>query len=463
MKRFQFLSCFLLFSILGWAQDVSGDWYGALKVSGMEIQQIFHFIETEQGWTGTLDIPQQGAKGLPIQEVTLNKDSLWLKIPDLGVTYSARWEKESTQLKGVFRQHGFEIPLDLTREKPDGPQRPQTPKPPFPYQEEEIVFHNTSEDINLAGSLSFQQTTNPVPAVILIHGSGAHNRNEELMNHQPFWVLADYLARNGIAVLRYDKRGVEKSEGNFEKATSQDFAEDAKAALDFLRQHQAVDPQKIGLIGHSEGGLIAAMVASKREEVAFIATLASPGVTGGQILLKQQKAIFKAHHIKDSIIEQTTQLHAKLFEIIGKQKDSTVLRKELKQALETNWETFQDPNKPVRMTKGDYFELQLDQITSPWFREFIVIDPQDYFSKINVPVLVLNGSLDLQVDAQQNLPAIEKTLKKAGNKNYRTEEIQGLNHLFQHAKTGLINEYAEIEETLAPEVLEIIKKWILQL
>lgn len=463
IKRFLILTAFFFGGILGWSQDLSGDWHGVLKVNGTELRNTFHFTQTADGWRGSLDIPQQEAKGLVVEKVVVGNDSLWLSMPDLGVTYTGKIESDPPFIKGVFKQNGFELPLNLTREAAAGPARPQTPEAPFPYKEEEVSITNSKIGIKLSGTLTLPKTDQLVPAVILIHGSGPHNRNEEVMEHHPFWVIADYLTRNGIAVLRYDKRGIAESEGNYGTATSYDFAEDVAAALEFLKQRKEIDSRKIGLVGHSEGGLIAPIVADEDSDVAFIVMLAGPAVDGGEILLQQERDLMTAYHYMDSVIEETISLNTKLFDAIRTYKEDKGLRDILWDILEKNWEEFQDPKKPAAMSKEEYFEMQIEQLTSAWLKEFIAINPQDYLSKIKIPLLALNGSLDLQVSAKQNLPMIEKALKKAGNKNYKIIELEGLNHLFQHAKTGALNEYAELEETIAPEVLEIIKDWILKL
>ena len=337
--------------------------------------------------------------------------------------------------------------------------RPQEPKPPFPYRTEEVTFTNSAERFDLAGTLTLPEGQGPFPAVVLITGSGPQDRDETLMGHKPFLVLADHLTRNGIAVLRYDDRGVGKSRGNMMNATSMSLSYDAEAAVKYLLTRPEINKKMIGLAGHSEGGLIAPMVASRNSTVAFIVSLAGPGVSGNDIILRQTRDIQAASGLPEKDIDETIRTNGKLFEMVMAEADQ---RKMAKNAME--WYNKELDAKGVtpdeRKTMMAQFTQALVSVNSPWFRYFLAANPADYWSKVKVPVLALNGEKDLQVSAEVNLPVIKAALKKAKNKRVTVKSMPGLNHLFQHCTTGSPAEYASIEETFSPEALQIITDWI---
>ena len=296
----------------------------------------------------------------------------------------------------------------------------------------------------------------------MITGSGPQNRDEELMGHKPFWVIADYLSRNGIAVLRFDDRGVAKSQGNFAEATSADFATDAEAAFEFLNDNPKINHTEIGFIGHSEGGLIAPMVAASNPEVGFIISLAGPGVTGQQIIIRQSQEIGRLSGESEAQIKESTETNKKLYAILRKEKDNKKAEVKIlalyKEILERKKTSKDDTEKAVNQLKATF-----GAATYTWFRYFIMTNPATFWKKVECPVLAMNGEKDLQVSANENLPAIEKALKSSGNNSIKTVKLPELNHLFQHCKTGLPSEYGNIEETFSPEALKIITDWILAL
>ncbi len=331
-------------------------------------------------------------------------------------------------------------------EKLSRPNRPQEPKPPFPYRSEDVAIVNAAGKAVLAGTVTIPEGKGPFPAVVLISGSGLQNRDEELMGHKPFLVLADYLTRHGIAVLRYDDRGFGKSTGDAAAATSEDFAGDALAAWQVLRARPEIDPRRVGLLGHSEGGLIAPLLASRTPGVAFVVMLAGPGVTGEAVMLAQGVAILKANGAPDSAIATNTSLQRQVFAILREESDQARIVERLSAI-------------PVPGPKEASAAL-VKQSSSPWLRFFVRYDPAPALAKLTCPVLALGGELDLQVLADQNLPAIEAALKRGGNKDYTVLRLPGLNHLFQTCKTGTPAEYAKIEETMSPVALDMIATWI---
>jgi pimeloyl-ACP methyl ester carboxylesterase len=329
--------------------------------------------------------------------------------------------------------------------------RPQDPKAPFPYRQEVVAYESLEQGIKLAGTLTLPPSNGPFPAVLLITGSGAQNRNEEIMGHKPFLVLADYLTRRGIAVLRVDDRGVGGSSSGPPTATSRNFAQDVLAGVNFLKSRREVNPSRIGLIGHSEGGIIAPMVAAQSPDVAFIVLMAGTGVKGDEVLTEQGKLILRANGAGEDLIQENTKVQKALFAVIKSTNDNEVAEKQVRESLST-----------VNPTIRDAALAQLNMTLSPWMRFFVTYDPQPALEKVKCPVLAINGEKDLQVPPGQNLPAIEKALRAGGNKDFKAVELPGLNHLFQTCKTGSVAEYQQIEETISPTALNLMGNWILE-
>ncbi|HKK69035.1 MAG TPA: alpha/beta fold hydrolase, partial [Bacteroidales bacterium] len=319
---------------------------------------------------------------------------------------------------------------------------------------------NAEAGIHLAGTLTLPDAKGKHPAVVLISGSGPQNRDEELMGHKPFLVLADHLTRNGIAVLRFDDRGTGESGGNFSKATSFDFATDAKAAVDYLKGHKRINPDKIGLLGHSEGGIVAPIVASQYPgEVDFIVLLAGPGLPGREIVIMQQQLIGKASGMPNEQLKLAVSTNKQIFDLIVEVDDPDELRLKVSDLLHE----IADNNPgfvPGGMETAQFIDKQLEQLLTPWMKNFLTYDPVLALEKVRCPVLALNGEKDLQVPPKENLEIIRETLEDAGNKNVKTIELKGLNHLFQESESGLPAEYGQIEQTMSPKALNVISTWI---
>jgi len=338
--------------------------------------------------------------------------------------------------------------------------RPQDPVKPYPYYSEEVTFMNPKANIQLAGTLTLPKKDGIFPAVVLITGSGPQNRDEEIMGHRPFLVISDYLTRNGIAVLRYDDRGVFQSKGDFKTATTPDFATDAESAVAFLKSRKEINPSKIGLMGHSEGGIIAPMVASHSKDISFIVMLAGTGLRGDKILLYQQEVIARASGLPEAAIQRTREMNSKAYEMIVAAKSDEALKADLAKYYAESLKNTPADLKQKGISDEEMTTLLLKGTTTPWMLSFIRYDPVTALEKVKCPVLAVNGSKDLQVPARESLPAIERALKKGGNKQVTVKEYPGLNHLFQECKTGLPAEYSEIEQTFSPVVLDEITKWI---
>jgi len=412
---------FVLAAMTGWAQEKAegqvkpttallGSWSGKLNVGAVSLTFVLNLEQADGYVKVSLDSPDQGAKGIPTFKEYLSDDSLAVKVEQIGMTYRARLK--DGKLNGTFSQNGFSTPLVLAKGVVSEVKRPQTPKPPYPYVTEEVSFRNDADGATLAGTLTWpvgydKQSKQKPTVVLLVSGSGQQNRDEELFEHKPFLVIADYMARQGIATLRYDDRATGASVGGEVKnATTEDFSRDAAAGLDFLRSRKAF--AKIGILGHSEGGSIAFMLAAKKQ-TDFVVTLAGPGVKGDTLLAAQGNRILSLSGM------------------------------------------------PANMTVEKYRQQQAVQ-TAPWIKWFIDYDPSDDIRQTRCPVFALNGERDCQVISSQNLIAIQKLLPKL--KQNLIKEYPTLNHLFQHSTTGLVAEYGQIEETISPEVLSDIAQWI---
>ena len=432
--------------------DIDGTWLGILDAGAMKLRVAFHIINTEDGLIATMDSLDQNMKGLPATAVTRSGLSLKLEFKQIAGTFEGKIDKGLTAIKGTWTQGGSSFSLALERAKEAADlerRRPQNPVKPYPYGEEEVAYDNTVAGIKLAATLTIPPGKGPFPAVVLIVGSGPNDRDETVMGHRPFLVLSDYLTRKGIAVLRADKRGVGKSGGNLATATTADFATDAEAGVAYLESRPEIDHHKIGLIGHSEGGIIAPMVAARNPDVAFIVMMAGSGVPGDEILAAQALLVSEAAGKSHETAENNATWEREILALVKGAKDGAVLEKKVREKL-------------AGQVPQGRLAVQIKAISSPWFRYFIEYDPATALGKVTCPVLAINGEKDLQVPPKQNLPAIRKALEAAGNKNVELDELLGLNHLFQTAKTGAPSEYAEIEETMSPVALEKIASWILK-
>ncbi|MBQ8958337.1 MAG: alpha/beta fold hydrolase [Bacteroidales bacterium] len=437
----------LLIATLPSFAQVEGYWKGQIDLGVQKLEMAFDIKVVEGGFAATLDVPTQGAFDVPVDQTTFYQGQLDLKMSAMSASYSGRLN--GLTIEGQFTQRGMSFPLNLTRgEKETKITRPQDPQPPFNYRVEDVTFVNPKEGNTLTGTLTLPKKSGKHPAVVLVSGSGQQNRDEELMNHRPFWVIADYLTRNGIAVLRYDDRGIGGSTGEVENASSLDFSYDAEAAFDYLRNRKEIDASQIGILGHSEGGIINFMVATRRPEVAFLISLAGPAVNGIEVLKEQQAAILRAQGMTEEMIQISANANAQLFDIVeassSREEADSILRQHL----------------PAWGFDAERTEQTVEQLASPWMYYFLKYDPTEAIVTATCPALLLNGSKDLQVLASQNLTSYEKIITEHGKTNLTLREMPDLNHLFQHCETGSPNEYATIDETISPEVLELIVEFV---
>jgi pimeloyl-ACP methyl ester carboxylesterase len=445
-------------------KELEGIWEGKLKVTGGIELRIA--LKVEKGKDGALKAalasPDQGANNIPISSIGLKDDTLTFESKIIGAKFTGKKDKEGTFFEGEFHQSGAKFPLKLKKtDKITEAPRPQTPKPPFPYRSEDVAYENKAGGVKLAGTLTIPKGDGPFPAVILITGSGAQDRDESLLVHKPFFVLADYLSRRGVAVLRVDDRGVGGSTGRISTSTSEDFAGDALAGLAFLKGRKQIDPAKIGMIGHSEGGIIAPIAAARSKDVAFIVLMAGTGLPGTQVLESQGQLILKASGASEAKLNLQRDAQKRLVGIIADEKDEKAAEAKLSAELKKIIAALPDAERKS-MGDGGLAEAAVNGFNNAWFRSFLKFDPRTVLRKVQCPVLALNGEKDLQVAAKENLAEIEKAVKSGGNYNVKTIEFKGLNHLFQPCKTGAPSEYAAIETTIAPEALKAIGDWIAQ-
>ncbi|HEY8669725.1 MAG TPA: alpha/beta fold hydrolase, partial [Terriglobales bacterium] len=425
--------------------DIDGDWLGSLDTGMGKLRLVLHLTNTEDGLMATMDSLDQGANGMPVNSVARTGASLKFEMKSIGGNYDGTISADLSTFSGTWMQMGKSFPLAFKRVKNASElelRRPQNPVKPYPYREEEVSYSNPAAKIQLAATLTIPPGKGPFPAVLLMAGSGPHDRDETLMGHKPFFVLADYLTRKGIVVLRADKRGIGKSGGNYTQAVMADFGSDGDAGVAYLKNRAEGDPHNIGLVGHSEGGIEAPMVAAHNPDVAFVVMMAGPGVPGDEILAEQTVLIGRAAGKSQEEVEKDAAIQREMLAAVKKDTDYAALEKDLRAVM---------AGKVPEAQMG----MQIKMVSSPWFRDFLLYDPATTLSKLTCPVLDINGEKDLQVPPDQNLPPIRKALAAA-------DELPGLNHLFQDAKTGAIGEYAEIEETMSSVAMQKVASWILQ-
>jgi uncharacterized protein len=445
-------------------EEVEGIWEGKLKVNaGIELRIALKVDKDKDGtFKASLASPDQGANNIPISAIGLQDGVLTFESKIIGAKFNGKKNKEKNAFASEFSQGGGKLPLVLTKtDKITEAVRPQTPKSPFPYRSLDVTYDNKVGGVRLAGTLTLPRAKGPFPAVILITGSGAQDRDESILGHKPFLVLADYLTRRGIAVLRVDDRGVGGSTGSTKISTSEDFAGDSLAGLAFLKNRTDIDSKKIGLIGHSEGGLIAPIAAARTKDVAFIVLMAGTGLPGSKILEIQGQLILKAGGASESEMKEERSRQKRLIDIITTERNEKAAEAKLKAAWKEIVAAMPEAErKALDASGGSLHEAAITGFNDTWFRYFLTYDPRPTLRLVRCPVLALNGEKDLQVSAKENLAEIAKALQAAGNRTVKTVELPGLNHLFQPCKTGSPSEYAAIETTVAPEALKTIGDWI---
>ena len=442
-----------------------GFWLGTLKVGLVPLRLAFEVKEADGKLSATLDSLDQGAKGIPFDSIACAGGKVRIASKALGVVYSGTLSDDSKSLAGQWKQGNSDLPLTMARvDKVPTDARPQTPKPPFPYAAEDVTFENAPAKVTLAGTLTLPKGDGPFPAVVLVSGSGPQDRDETLFGHKPFLVLADHLTRQGIAVLRYDDRGVGKSTGKFKGATTADFATDAAAAVAYLHGRKEIDAKRVGVAGHSEGGVVAPIVAADHpERVGFIVLLSGTGLPGHVVLDRQRADVMAASGASAETVGLYKQLYATLNPIlIGPGTPQERQAKVVAAAKAEVAKFTAAQRKEFGFDKPEVFDEFGKLPTDPWMDAFLRYDPATALKRVKCPVLALNGTLDLQVSAAENLPAIEAALKAGHNPPAKFVALKGLNHLFQPAKTGGIEEYGSVETTFDEAAMKVVSDWVLQ-
>lgn len=445
-------------------QDLTGSWKGDLDVGLQKLPLIFHFHPDGDGWKATMDSPSQQAKGIPVSKVLYNGLLLTMEIKQLQAAFEGIYQGDAFQ--GQFMQAGLSLPLSLakiemTEEESVALNRPQEPKGPFPYEIIQTTFINGAEGYALKGTITKPSGQGPFPAVVLVSGSGPQNRDSEIFGHKPFWVLADFLTRKGIVVLRYDERGVGESEGSFKGTTSDDFANDAYAAMRRLQGFEFVQKDKIGVLGHSEGGLIAWILGAKGSELPnFLVALAPPVVPINELMAQQAFDVIIASSGDEALAREQSEYNRELFKVVKKSANVADAKTAMSAFLESKGKEKGLSGEELT----SYREQQVaayQQLLDPWFFAFIKTEPSQIIKKITVPVWSGFGAKDVQVNAAINQSALEGLSANASGWEIKT--YPNLNHLFQTSTTGAVSEYGEIEETFSTEVMEDIAAWINEL
>ncbi|ULQ55739.1 alpha/beta fold hydrolase [Flavihumibacter rivuli] len=468
-----FLTLSLFFSCIVNAQVKSsfiGSWMGKLNV-GPGLRIVLHIEPAGDGqYSATLDSPDQQVNGIKTEGVIVSGDSIRINIPSINGRIAGRMVNDSTISASLYQ--GGPVPVSFRRmargEAVQGPARPQTPQPPFPYRADSVVYKSRDGKLTYGATITIPNGKGPFPSIILITGSGAQDRDENILGHRMFAVLSDMLTRNGYLVLRADDRGVGVSTGDFNMATSADFAADVKEHLYYLQQLPQVDTKRIGLLGHSEGGMIAPMVAAERKDLAFLILLAAPGVPVVQLMAEQNIAVLRSAGLDSNAATTYGRFFRDAVPALVKAptKDSAVSL--MANALK-EWRATTHPNIVMAATgvrndstaKG-YVNTMVNSLYTPWYRYFISFDPQPWLARVKTKVLALNGERDIQVLAASNLEGIRKGLGKARNKDFTIRYLPGLNHLFQTCKSCSLNEYGQLTETISPAALDVIREWLLE-
>lgn len=458
MRKFLYILVILLVAVAVRAQEsdpVVGIWSGALEIQGVKLHLVFHVKVSDTTYKSTMDVIEQQAIGIHVTSTSFKESTLNFNIAQVGAKFDGKLRNDS--IVGTFRQSGINFPLTLARVTQN---RPQTPAKPYPYYTEDVEFANESANFKLGGTLVLPSQKGRFPVVVFITGSGAQNRDEEFYDHKPFLVIADYLARKGIASLRFDDRGVGQSGGTGAGATVADFATDVESAVDYLKSRKEIDKSKIGLIGHSEGGCVAALVASKCRNINCIVMLAGPGIRGAEGILLQKEHAYRSMGGQEKAIQQQLKEDRKQFNLVINAPDTQALKASLTAYADSILASY--PAGMLSETDKQTQKKQLLALAEPWFVYTLKTDPADALRKVKCPVLAINGAKDIQVTPNENIAAIQKALTEGGNKDVTVRIFPDLNHIFQKCTTGLTSEYSFIDETISPEVLDFVSQWIIE-
>lgn len=458
----------LVTSIVSPAQSpLAGDWSGKMQAGAASMRLVLH-IKDSVGIHVSMDSPDQNAFGFKADQATITGDSITVLFTSIRGKYRSVLATENgrQQLKGVWSQGGMQLPLVLERGAGAALVRPQTPKPPFAYRVDDVTYTNTDSSVTLGATLTVPAGPGKYPAVILITGSGLQDRDETLFGHKPFWVIADHLTRNGFAVLRVDDRGVGKSTGDGANATSEDFANDVITSINYLKARPEIDVRQIGLLGHSEGGMIAPIVAAKTKDVAFMILLAGPSVKGSAVLKEQRAAIFRVSGVPEQTVSEINALYDEVTRVVIHAGTKSQALTDV-EAMVKKWNTSAGTETKTILQTGSEEQVKkfadqvVKQLYSPWFKYFLQFEPAPVLAKSKCPVLALYGEKDIQVVSSQNLEPMKRILAQTRKpENFSVQEIRHVNHLFQKCTACTVAEYGELTETFSAETLALITDWL---
>lgn len=460
MNKFLVLLAPLLSLSVG-ARSQQQTWYGSLDLGSMTLRLVFHVDQNGNTYTTTMDSPDQGVKGMRTTNTQVKDGWIIITADNIGMTYSGQLYTDS--ITGTFSQGAFRKAISLYKTPPPAKEvvynRPQTPRPPFNYSIDTIYFTNPNDQTTLHGILTRPADNDRVPLAILISGSGTQDLNSTVMHHQPFWVIADALTRQGIAVFRFDDRGAGKSQGNPYHTTSATIAADVSAAINTIHK-QFKGFTHTGIIGHSQGGSVAIRLGSEKKSPAdFLILLAAPGLSGSDLIVDQISKLGQQAHVPDSAIKVQIAEARALHRIIQNGKDSIDIARLLHLYADKKWDGLSDEERK-KLSKDDLFNQYNHGLNNPSVTDLISFDPAPLLPEIKCPVLILNGALDIQVDAPQNTTALSQGMRKGGNKNIEVKIYPYLNHLFQYAVNGSVDEYEILEETFNDDTLQDIVRFI---
>ncbi len=444
--------------------ELAGSWMG--KSAALNLTLVFNLSEKNNKLSATLDSPDQGAKGIPCDQVTVSGNTIIISVSIIGGNYTGTISQDKKSITGTWNQGGTSFDLVLGKGYlPAAKQKPQTPQPPFDYRVEEVEYDNADKTVHLAGTLTYPASGTNFPAAILISGSGQQDRDETLAGHKPFALIADRLTKLGFAVLRVDDRGTGKSTGEVEKASSEDFAKDVALSIGYLKGRKEIDQDRIGLIGHSEGGLIAALVAAERKDIDFMVLLAAPGIKGADLLEAQGEQLNLSSGLSKEAVAAYQPFYRKLIDLSAAGTDSASLARMARQELHA-WKAKTDPKLVREIGFGDMastemiFQNLIPGFAAKWMQYFLATDASLLLEKTDAKVLALNGEKDIQVLPATNTEGIREALQKSRSPLYEVKVLPGLNHLFQKCTACNLMEYGILEETFSESALDEITGWL---
>lgn len=464
MIRNNIVVYFLFIISAFWSQIKVGTWYGTLDVMGQKLPLVLHLKDSLGLWKGTMDSPKQNAYGMPMSAIKVEDKSLNFSIDNLKVTYQGQISEGFTII-GEFKQGVFKTHLSFSQSELEFTKtvRKQDPVEPYPYMQDEVEVLNIEGGFTLRGSLTHPENEKmkKTACIILITGSGPQDRNEEILDHRPFLVLADKLTRAGYSVLRLDDRGIGKSEGNFNGATSLDFVQDIESAIEYAKKVPFIDDKKIILMGHSEGGMIANMVAAKHQEIYGVVSLAGPGVLGSSLLVEQQLLISKAMGASQKQLKDLRKFCDSFYPLLT--LDSMVIVRKKAELFLTEYSK-KINKKELRESgikdRAEWIKINLETYVNPWMLYFLNYEPSKDLQKISCHYLAINGTNDLQVPVDMNLNAISKNCNPGPGKVKEITRLNGLNHLFQPSTTGNPSEYGSIEITIDDSAMQVVLNFL---